>query len=339
MTARRRWTYLGPQGTFTEQAALDLAARLATDAAPTLDPAVSVTGALEQVREGAVDGAVVPLENSVEGAVPLTQDELTHGQPLLITAETYVPVTFHLWVRPGTRIDEIASVGSHPHGLAQVRDYLTAHLPGATMTTTTSTAAAAEAVAAGTLDAAAAAAVAGNRYGLESIATDIGLVADAITRFVLLQRPAPPPPATGNDRTSMVLWVANEPGTLLALLTEFSSRGINLTRLESRPTRTRPGEYVFLVDADGHVTDPAIADVLAALSRRDALLRYLGSYPRMRGRSVPPDVFASAARYAEAARTVTGFQQGHLRGRTAVAEADAPASRGGWGDTSVGVDP
>src|SRR5699024_6043777 len=170
--------------------------------------------------------------------------------------------------------------------------------------------AAAAAVAAGDLDAAAAAPVAGQRYDLTVLADDIGLMSDAITRFVLLRRPEPPPARTGNDRTSMVLWVVNEPGTLLGLLAEFSSRGINLTRLESRPTRMTMGEYVFLVDADGHVTDPAIADVLGALTRRGALLRYLGSYPRMRGTSVPPAPFASAAQYGAASEVVAGLQRG-----------------------------
>jgi prephenate dehydratase len=264
------------------------------------------------VRTGQVDAACVPLENSVEGAVALTHDELTHGDPLLITAEAYVPVTFQLLARPGTSRPDVRTVGSHPHGLAQVRDWLARELPQAGTVVTDSTASAASAVADGTLDAAAAAPVAGRRYGLAVLADDIGLHSDAITRFVLLRRPAPPPARTGNDRTSMVLWVANEPGTLLGLLTEFAGRGINLTRLESRPTRTTMGEYVFLVDADGHVTDPAMADVLAALLRRGALLRYLGSYPRRRGTSVPPAEFASRDRYDSAAAAVTQLQQGVL---------------------------
>lgn len=331
-TSRQRWAFLGPAGTFTEQAALDLARHAESGETPELAPAQSVSAALAEVRGGGADAAVVPLENSVEGAVPLTQDELTHGDPLLITAEAYVPITFQLLGRPGMRLADVHVVGSHPHGLAQVRDWVTRELPAARMVVTDSTAAAAVAVADGTLDAAAAAAVAGRRYGLEPLADDIGLVRDAITRFVLLRRPTPPHAPTGNDRTSMVLWVANEPGTLLGLLTEFSLRGINLTRLESRPTRTRPGEYVFLVDADGHVTDPAMADVLAALVRRGALLRYLGSYPRMRGKSVPPPPSPVTFRGAE--EVVASFQAGRVRdddARPGVDTATGAASRGGWG--------
>jgi prephenate dehydratase len=306
-----RWTFLGPAGTFTEQAALDLAGRTTLDD-PELVAAQSVSAALAEVRQGRADAAVVPLENSVEGAVPLTQDELTHGDPLLIAAEAYVPITFQLLGRPGMTLSAVRTVGSHPHGLAQVRDWLTRELPQASTVVTDSTAAAAAAVAAGELDAAAAAPVAGLRYGLTALADDIGLVHDAITRFVLMRRPAPAPSPTGNDRTSMVLWVVNEPGTLLGLLAEFSSRGINLTRLESRPTRTSLGEYVFLIDADGHVTDPAIADVLAALTRRGALLRYLGSYPRAHGRSVPPAAFASNDTYRRADAVVRDLQRGVL---------------------------
>jgi prephenate dehydratase len=159
---RERWTYLGPAGTFTEQAALDMAGRGGTDD-PELAPAPSVSAALAEVRAGRADAAVVPLENSVEGAVPLTQDELTHGDPLLITAEAYVPITFQLLARPGMTLPAVRTVGSHPHGLAQVRDWVTRELPQATTVVTDSTAAAAAAVAAGELDAAAAAPVAGVR--------------------------------------------------------------------------------------------------------------------------------------------------------------------------------
>lgn len=310
----QRWTFLGPAGTFTEQAAVDIAGRDAASAGgtPELVPAVSVSDALAAVRVGEADAACVPLENSVEGAVPLTQDELTHGQPLLITAEADVPITFQLLAKPGMTMSRVTAVGSHPHGLAQVRDWVGREIPQARTVVTDSTAAAAAAVADGTLDAAAAAPVAGMRYGLEVLADDIGLVRDAVTRFVLLRKPAPAPAPTGNDRTSMVLWVVNEPGSLLGLLSDFALRGINLTRLESRPTRTTFGEYFFLVEADGHIADPAMADVLAALTRRGALLRFLGSYPRAAGHSVPPADFASNANYGRAAEVVSGLRAGVL---------------------------
>jgi len=308
-----RWAYLGPEGTFTEQAAMSLVRRFElaeSGGAVTLEPIAAVSGALAALRAGAADAACVAMESSVEGAVPVTQDELTHGEPLLITAEAYLPITFDLLVRPGTELAAIRTVGAHPHGHAQIRDWLAATLPAAVAVVSASNAAAAAAVAAGELDAAAAAPVAGPRYGLVSLATDIGHVRDAVTRFVLLRRPGPPPLPTGNDRTSLVLSVGNHPGSLLAVLTEFAARGINLTRLESRPTRSKMGEYVFLVDADGHVTEPAMADVLAALRRRSALLRWLGSYPRAAGTNVPAADFATAEAYRAAGDQVRRWTVG-----------------------------
>jgi prephenate dehydratase len=250
------------------------------------------------------------MESSVEGAVPVTQDELTHGEPLLITAEAYVPVTFDLLVRPGTDRSAIRTVGAHPHGHAQIRGWLAAELPAAEAVMTASNAAAAAAVAAGELDAAAAAPVAGSRYGLQTLVADVGEVRDAVTRFVLLRRPGRPPAPTGNDRTSLVLSVGNHPGSLLTVLGEFASRGINLTRLESRPTRSRMGVYYFLVDADGHLNDPAMADVVAALIRRQALLRWLGSYPRAAGVNEVTADFATPDAYRQADDQVRRWQRG-----------------------------
>jgi prephenate dehydratase len=169
---------------------------------------------------------------------------------------------------------------------------------------TASTAAAAAAVAAGELDAAACAAVAGRRYGLVALASDIGERRDAVTRFVRLGLLDAAPARTGNDRTSLVLTVAHTPGSLGAVLTEFAVRGINLTRLESRPIRETLGEYVFLVDADGHIADQAMADTLTALVRRRELKRFLGSYPRALGTAVSVPEFAEDGAYLEAQRAV-----------------------------------
>lgn len=275
---RPQWTYLGPEGTFTEQAAQALAS--GESLAPQLIPATDLSAAVAAVRSGSVQRAVVPLENSVEGAVALAQDELIHGGDLQIYGEAYVAVRFELLVRPGTDPAQVRRIGSHPHGHAQVRDYLAAHFPQAEAVVTTSTAAAAQAVAAGELDAAAAAAIAGRRNGLTALAGDIGLSSDAVTRFALLGSPGPVPPPSDNDRTSLVAHVPNQPGTLLAVLAEIADRGVNLTRLESRPTREVMGEYLFLLDADGHVDQPAMAATVAALRGRGSLFRFLGSYPK-----------------------------------------------------------
>ena len=307
--SRQRWAYLGPEGTFTEEAAIELRGRIAPDAEVDLVPAVSVAAALAELRSGQVDAACVPLENSVEGSVPLTLDELTHGPALVIAAEAYVTIAFDLLVRLGTTLADVSSVGSHPHGHAQIRDWLAANLPTAERVVSSSNGAAAAAVAAGELDAAAAGSRAGKHYGLTSLAVDIGDVHAAMTRFVLIRRPGTLPARTGNDRTSLVIFVDNRPGTLLAVLSEMADRGINLTRLESRPTREHVGEYFFLLDADGHIAEPAMAEAVGGVHRRAAGLRFLGSYPRAIGQTGPAPAYATADAYAAAAEFVSGIQR------------------------------
>ena len=301
-----RWAYLGPEGTFTEQAVQALHGRASGDVV--LVPAAGVGAAIADLRAGTVDAACVPIENSVEGAVPLTLDELTHGAPLAIAAEAFVTVQFDLLVRAGTALADVRRVGSHPHGHAQVRGFVTSRLPDADSVVFGSTAAAAAAVAAGELDAAAAAPHAGRRYGLIAAAEDIGEVRGAVTRFVLLRRPGVAVPRSGNDRTSLVVYVQDEPGSLLAVLAELANRGINLTRLESRPARSELGKYFFLLDADGHVDDPAMADAIGALHRRSAGVRFLGSYPRGVGTAHTPPAFASPAAFAAARAFVDGLR-------------------------------
>ena len=151
---------------------------------------------------------------------------------------------------------------------------------------------------------AASAPMAGVRYGLQTLATDIGLDSAAVTRFALLRRPGPPPPRTGNDRTSLILSVQNRPGALFEVLQEVAVRGINMVRLESRPARSRMGDYVFLLDVDGHLADPAIGDMVQAVARRSGLLRWLGSYPRAAGQNVAVPDFATDDHYRRANRMV-----------------------------------
>lgn len=274
--------FLGPEGSFAHAAAQALA-----DGAE-LVPHASVAEAVDAVRAATVAGAVVPLENSVEGAVPATLDELaelTGRSPLVIAAETYLPVVFDLLARPGTRPGDIAAVATHPHAAAQVRRYLMTELPTAKVIPVESTAGGAQAVAAGRYDAAVAPAAAGRRYGLDSLAHDIADNPGAVTRFVLLRTPSAPPPPTGNDRTTVVTYLKDDhAGALLEILTEFATRGVNLTRIESRPTKGRLGQYCFSIDCEGHVCEARVGDALAALRRICADVRYLGSYPRRDGR-------------------------------------------------------
>jgi len=299
-----RYAFLGPEGTFAHAAARQLLAGRPAE----LVPQASVTRAIDAIHDGTVDAAVVPLENSVEGGVPATLDALAGEQPLVILAESYLAVVFDLLARPGRTLAELAAaaglatVATHPHAEAQVRRYLLATLPDARVELVGSTAAAARAVADGQYDAAVAPAAAAEQYRLASLAHDIADHDGAVTRFVLLGRPQPPPPPTGNDRTSLVSYLRTDhAGALLQLLTEFAIRGINLTRIESRPTKGRLGQYCFSIDCEGHLADARVADALAALHRVCSAVRYLGSYPRADGRQAPvvdgctdPD-FADAA--------------------------------------------
>jgi prephenate dehydratase len=289
--------FLGPEGTFAHQAARALPISADAD----LQPAGSVLLAIDAVRAGSADAALVPLENSVEGAVPATLDELARGgtpgsegvaagggAPLVIADEVYLPVSFNLFVRAGTSLADVHSVATHPHAEAQVRRWLRDTLPGVPVSLIDSTAAGAAAVAAGTYDAAISAPLAGELYGLTALATDVADNPGAVTRFVLLTRPAAPAPRTGNDRTSLVAYLRDDhAGALLEILTEFASRAVNLTRIESRPTKGRIGDYCFSIDCEGHIEDERVGNALAALHRVCADVRYLGSYPRRDGRQGP----------------------------------------------------
>ncbi len=289
--------FLGPEGTFAHAAVR----RLPVAHEATLLPLGNVTLAIDAVRAGQADAALVPLENSVEGAVPATLDELANGAPLVVADEVYLQVSFELMARRGTALADIGSVATHPHAEAQVRRWLIEHLPTAQVALVGSTAGAVQAVAAGEFDAAVGAAVAGELYGLDVLAHDIADNDGAVTRFVLLTRPAPPPPPTGNDRTTLVAYLREDhSGALLELLGEFASRGVNLTRIESRPTKGRMGDYCFSIDCEGHLADERVGDALAALHRVCADVRYLGSYPRRDGRQGPVPVGRTDPAFADA---------------------------------------
>jgi len=278
--APARYAYLGPEGTFCESALRSLPA---ADRAEHL-PCVSVSDALDAVRRGDAGGAVVPLENSVEGSVAETLDELATGEPLQIVREVVLAVNFALMVRAGTSRDAIATVTTMPHAEAQVRGWLRRELPAARFVPAASTADGARAVAAGAADAAVAAPIAAERYRLEVLADGIADTASAVTRFVVVTRPGPPAPPSGADRTTVMAFIRDDhPGALLELLTEFAVRGVNLTRIESRPTGVGLGRYYISIDAEGHVTHARVAEALAALRRECADVRFLGSYPRADG--------------------------------------------------------
>jgi prephenate dehydratase len=275
-----RYAYLGPEGTFTEAALRALAPDAPADE---LLPCSGVDAVFAAVRGGAADSGVVPLENSVEGGVSATIAELVNGDPLLITAEVAVPVEFTLFAREHVALADVKRVATHPHALAQCRGWLARHLADAETHTVSSTAAAAQAVAepGSPYDAAIAARIAGERYGLVPLAENVGDRADAATRFIRLARPGALPAPTGADRTSLVAFLSDDhPGALVELLNQFAVRGVNLTRLESRPTGDGLGRYCFCLDADGHVADARVGEALMGLRRICKDVRFLGSYPR-----------------------------------------------------------
>jgi prephenate dehydratase len=276
--------FLGPEGTFAHAALLELSVA----AGAQLVPMATVSIAIGAVRDGQATGALVPLENSVEGAVPATLDELANGVPLTIAEETYLQVAFDLLARPGTSLTDVRTVATHPHAEAQVRRWLRTALPDAQVAMVSSTAAGAQAVAAGEFDAAISASVAGQLYGLTALAHDVADNPGAVTRFVLLTQPAAPPAPTGNDRTTLVAYLRDDhSGALLEILTEFASRAVNLTRIESRPTKGRIGQYCFSIDCEGHIADERVGDAIGALHRVCADVRYLGSYARRDGTQGP----------------------------------------------------
>jgi prephenate dehydratase len=269
-----KYAYLGPVGTFTEAAL-----RTITGDSDQLTPCSNVTAALDMVRNGQADYALVPIENSVEGVVARTLDELAIGVPLTIVGEVLLPVTFALMVRDANA--EVKKIATHPHAEAQCRKYIAAHYPNAEIVTTNSTAAAAEALANGQFDAAVASEVAAKTYGLTILNNNIGDAEGAVTRFVLVSKPGTIPAPTGFDRTSLAAFIGiDHAGALLEVLTEFAVRGVNLTFIQSRPTGRELGHYHFIIDAEGHINDARVGDALTGLRRICEDIRFLGSYPR-----------------------------------------------------------
>lgn len=276
----RTIAFLGPVGTFSEQALLsepDLAAATAL-------PMQSFNEVLRATEDGEVDYAFVAIENAIEGTVNATQDALVFDAELFIQREVVLPINLALMAHPGTRLDQIEEVLSYPHALAQCRHYLSRELPEALPEAANSTAEAARLVAAATGDdahrlAAIGPARAAEVYGLEVLADAVEDHPDNATRFLLVTRDTIAPP-TGHDKTSIVVFQnTDEPGSLLSILHEFADRGINLTKLESRPTRRALGEYCFLIDLEGHLADELVADALRSLRSKQAEVKFLGSYP------------------------------------------------------------
>lgn len=296
----QRFVFLGPEGTFAEQALLTIPAA----ERGTRIPARSVPEALDAVRDGDADAALVPLENSIGGAVGVTFDELATGDPLMISRDVVLPVQFVLAAASARPFAEIDSVAAHPQASAQCRQWLRNHVPAASVVDVLSNGAAAAAVADGEFAAAICAPIGATRSRLTVLAKDIADHSDAVTRFALVTRLGPPPPPTGDDLTSLAVYIAHdEVGALLSVLTQLAVRGVNLTRIESRPTGERLGRYAFFLDCTGHLHEARMGEALMGLRRVCADVRFLGSYPRATqpgDRPVPPPTGTSDRDFADA---------------------------------------
>ncbi len=265
---------MGPAGTNSEQAALTY------DSSADRLPFPSIAAAAAAVDSSIADEAVVPIENSLEGSVTTTVDLLIHESKLFIRRELALPITHYLVAADGTSSGDIRVVYSHPQALGQCRGFFTKHFPNVDEVASMSTAAAVEEMLErGAGAAAVSTARAASLYGARVLEEGIEDNANNMTRFVVLARTDHPP--TGSDKTSICFsFDEDAPGVLHSVLGEFARRGINLTKIESRPTKQDLGRYVFLVDLEGHREDLEIAETLQDVEPQVSTFKVFGSYPR-----------------------------------------------------------
>jgi prephenate dehydratase len=301
------FAFLGPEGTFTE---LALAQINEAKYAKKL-PVDHVAEAIELVISGKAKRAIIPVENSIEGGVSATLDALAGTDKIRIYGEYLVPVSFNLVARPGTKLSEVKTVATHPVAYAQSRKWLLEKLPKHVHLPATSTAAAAAALLTSELaDAAIAAPTITNHHKLITLAKNIGENKQAQTRFIQIGPAGDLPKPTGADKTSVIVELpSDQPGSLLAMLEQFSTRGVNLTRIESRPIGDRLGRYRFNIDAEGHVLDESMGEALAGLHRFSPKVSFLGSYPRADKQQTKPEGNNSNGQYADASKWLESIRK------------------------------
>jgi prephenate dehydratase len=271
-----RLAYLGPPGTFGEQAAIAFASP-----GDELIECPSHSAVARAVEGGRADAGVMAMENSIQGSVTETLDALIHEtRQLTIQAELMLPIEHHLVAREGLLVTDIRVLYAHPQAYAQSRRYVEKHMPTAVIEAALSNAASVEMALARGADAAAiGTARAAELLGASFLAHGIQDRDDNLTRFILVGRDHVPP--TGHDRTSIAFWFAEDrPGSVAGVLTAFAVRRINCTRIESRPTRGRFGEYLFLIDFEGHSDEEPGKSALADIRGLCSQVRVFGSYPR-----------------------------------------------------------
>jgi len=272
MGTGQRIGYLGPEGSFSHQAA-GLLGNVETV------PFATIADVLAGVADESIDRGIVPLENAIEGTVSATLDGLIFDHELVIEQEVVLPIHLHLLARKGTSLEDVREVLSYTHALEQCRHFLRS-LDNVTTKICASTSDAARLVSTGPAPhGAIASALAAEIFNLEIVASDIEDHGDNETRFIVVGRTRVPAP-TGHDRTSIVCFQsADRPGSLYGMLGQFAARNLNLTKLESRPTKRGLGEYCFIIEFDGHVADEIVADCLADLQAHLVQVKFLGSYP------------------------------------------------------------
>jgi len=274
----KKIAYLGPPGTFTEEAAL------LHDRTAQLIPFSTIPAVATAVASGMAEEGVVAIENSIEGSVTDTLDLLIHESKVLIKRELVLPIEHQLLVKPGIEVSDVKVIFAHPQALGQCRNFIERCFPKADIVAALSNAAAVEEMMASSYPAAAiGTARAAEIYGAKTLAQAIQDRASNVTRFVVLA--ATDHPSTGFDKTSLCFSFAEDrPGVLCDVLQEFAQRNINLSKLESRPSKESLGKYIFLVDLEGHREEPQVSQALERVRGKTALFKVFGSYPRFKER-------------------------------------------------------